>query len=112
MPTAPLPSPLPIIRAHVRALGLGNAITVQPGSPEAAAYAWAVEQLEHVTSQDITDAHAVAAAVEHAAALEEVLRWYADPATYLVVPAKTQIAADRGSKARAVLSPGTVNSGG
>jgi hypothetical protein len=111
MPAPPLPTPLPIIRAHVRALGLGNAVTIQPGSAEAKAYEWAVGQLEHVTAQDITDSHAVAAAVKRAAELEAALTFYADPASYLTVPAKTQIAADRGARARAALSPEIVNNG-
>jgi hypothetical protein len=109
MPAPPLPTPLPIIRAHVNALAHGNPITVQANSAEHRAYEWAVEQLSSVVSQDITDSHAVAAAVKRAADLEAVLTFYADPATYLTVPPKTQIAADRGAKARAVLSPEVVN---
>lgn len=100
---APLPTPLPIIRAHVNALAHGNAITVQPGSAEAAAYSWAVEQLSGFASQTVSSDSALREANERIRRLTEELNWYGDPGNYLIVPAKTQIAADKGARARRAL---------
>lgn len=103
MMNAPLPTPLPIIRAHVNALNRGNPITVNPGSGEHRAYEWAVLQLQSKHSQDVTNDAALREANERIAILTAELTWYADPGVYLIVPADTQIAADKGTRARKAL---------
>lgn len=46
---------------------------------------------------------ALANAEDRVSRLEPVLAWYADPGTWIRVPAYTQAAADKGARARAVL---------
>ena len=96
------PPLIPHLRALVRQLELGPCV-VEPDTDIARALAWAIETIDAGASvQAGTEGNLGEAQRQLAEALGE-LAYYADPATYLQVPAETQIAADRGARARAAL---------
>lgn len=94
----------PFIRAIVGALAHGNSFTVVPGSAEAAALKEALVVLDGQAATLVNSANAVAAANALAEKYRSALAWYADPSIYLTVDPATQIAADKGARARDVIT--------
>lgn len=95
----------PFIRAMLNTLTVDKqTVTIAPGSLEADALQKALEVMDGQTTAQINASNAIAAANAIAEKYRVALAWYADPSVYLTVDPATQIAADKGARARDVIT--------